>query len=128
MKPTCTMHLSIIDQHYALSYITPLFDTQAPTCFGIHMPTSGSFSCPRVRVKVEMCMLFVIYCEYWWPVCTGCCYSSQLDNITHGTTTTSAHRPPTFTVYDKQHKHFYFKVTHEDIRSSLKMEYGCRNM
>jgi hypothetical protein len=30
--------MSIIDQHYALSYITPLFDTQAPTCFGIHVP------------------------------------------------------------------------------------------
>jgi hypothetical protein len=39
--------LSIIDQHYALSYVTPLFDTLAPTCFGIHVPSSGSFSCPR---------------------------------------------------------------------------------
>jgi hypothetical protein len=27
--------------------ITPLFDTQAPTCFGMHVPSSGSFSCPR---------------------------------------------------------------------------------
>jgi hypothetical protein len=36
-----TVHcLSVIDQHYALSYITPLFDTQAPTCFGIHVPSS----------------------------------------------------------------------------------------
>jgi hypothetical protein len=34
-------------QHYALSYITPLFDTQAPTCFGIYVPSSGSFVCPR---------------------------------------------------------------------------------
>jgi hypothetical protein len=39
--------LSINDQHYALSYITPLFDMQTPTCFGIHVPSSGSFSCPR---------------------------------------------------------------------------------
>jgi hypothetical protein len=37
--------LSIIDQHYAL-IITPLFDTQAPTCFGIDVPSSGSFLCP----------------------------------------------------------------------------------
>jgi hypothetical protein len=32
------------------------------------------------------------------------------------------------TVYDKQHNHFCFHVTHEDIRSSLKMAHGCRNM
>jgi hypothetical protein len=37
--------LSIIDQHYAL-IITPLFDTQAPTCFSIHVPSSGSFLRP----------------------------------------------------------------------------------
>jgi hypothetical protein len=29
---------------------------------------------------------------------------------------------------EKQHKHFCFHVTHEDIRSSLKMAHGCRNM
>jgi hypothetical protein len=39
--------LSITDQHYALTYITPLFDTQAPTCFDIHVPFSGIFLCPR---------------------------------------------------------------------------------
>jgi hypothetical protein len=39
--------MSIIDQQYALSYITPLFDTQAPTCFGIYVPSSGNFSGPR---------------------------------------------------------------------------------
>jgi hypothetical protein len=36
---------SIIDQQYAL-IITPLFDTQAPTCFGIHVPSLESFFCP----------------------------------------------------------------------------------
>jgi hypothetical protein len=41
----------IIDQHYALCYITPLFDMQAPTCFGIHVPSPGSFSCPRELVE-----------------------------------------------------------------------------
>jgi hypothetical protein len=35
------------------------------------------------------------------PVC------AQLDNLTHGTTTTIAHRPPTFTVHD-YNKHFCF--------------------
>jgi hypothetical protein len=57
----------------------------------------------------------------WAHVC------AQLDNITHETTT-SAHRPPTFTVHDKQHKHFCLQVTHKDVRSSLKMAHGCRNM
>jgi hypothetical protein len=37
--------LGITDQHYVL-IITPLFDTQAPTCFGIHVPSSGSFLYP----------------------------------------------------------------------------------
>jgi hypothetical protein len=29
---------------------------------------------------------------------------------------------------NKQHKRFCFQVTHEDMRSSLKMAHGCRNM
>jgi hypothetical protein len=37
----CIAWLDIIDQHYAL-IITPLFITQAPTCFGIYVPSSGS--------------------------------------------------------------------------------------
>jgi hypothetical protein len=44
---TTSQRLSIIDPHYALSYITTLFDTQAPSCLGIHVPSSGTFSCPR---------------------------------------------------------------------------------
>jgi hypothetical protein len=39
--------MCIFYQHYALSYITPLLDTQASTCFGIHVPSSGSFLCLR---------------------------------------------------------------------------------
>jgi hypothetical protein len=42
----CIVSLSVTDQHYAL-IITTLFDTQAPTCFGTHVPSSGSYSCPR---------------------------------------------------------------------------------
>jgi hypothetical protein len=34
-------------EDYTLSYITPLFDIRAPTYFGIHVPSSGSFLCPR---------------------------------------------------------------------------------
>jgi hypothetical protein len=26
-------------------------------------------------LKADMVMLFVTYCECWWPVCTGCCSS-----------------------------------------------------
>jgi N-dimethylarginine dimethylaminohydrolase len=37
--------LSVIDQHYVL-IVSPLFDTQAATCFGSHVPCSGSFLCP----------------------------------------------------------------------------------
>jgi hypothetical protein len=61
--------LSIIDQHYVL-IIIPLLDTQAPTCFGIHVPSSGSL---LSYLKAEMVTLFVRYCECWWPVCTGSC-------------------------------------------------------
>jgi hypothetical protein len=43
----CLQLLNINDQQYALSYITHLFVTQAPTCFGIHVSSSGSFSCPH---------------------------------------------------------------------------------
>jgi hypothetical protein len=52
--------LSIIDQHYALSYITPLFDTQAPTCFGIHVPSSGSFLCPRELIESRNVYVFCL--------------------------------------------------------------------
>jgi hypothetical protein len=77
--------LSIIDQHFALSYITFLFDTQAPTRFGIHVSSSGSFVCLCEFLKEEMFMLFVMYCECWWPVCTGCCgfVCYVVHNITH---------------------------------------------
>jgi hypothetical protein len=83
--------LSTADQHYALSYVTPLFDMQA------------------VQLSAR----------------------AQLHNITHRTTTTSAHRPPTLTVNDKQHKHFCFQVTYEDMRSSLKWHMDaetCRSL
>jgi hypothetical protein len=39
------LSLSVIDQHNALMII-PLFNTQAPTCFGIHVPSSGSLLFP----------------------------------------------------------------------------------
>jgi hypothetical protein len=90
-----TVWLSIIDQHYALSYITPLFDTQAPTCFDIHVPSPGSFSSPRELLVVVPCVMLSIRC-------------AQLDNITHGTTTFSAHKPPTLILYNIQNKHFCF--------------------
>jgi hypothetical protein len=41
----CIVRLSITDQHYAL-IIIPLFVTKAPTCFGIHVPSSASFLYP----------------------------------------------------------------------------------
>jgi hypothetical protein len=38
--------LNINIQHYALDYITSLFNMQAPTCFGSRVPSSGSFLDP----------------------------------------------------------------------------------
>jgi hypothetical protein len=55
--------ISITDQHYAL-IITPLFNTQAPTCFGIHVPSSGSFLCPYELLEGRIGYVVVMYCEY----------------------------------------------------------------
>jgi hypothetical protein len=74
-----TTVLSIIDQHYALSYITSLFDTQAPTYFGIHMPSSESFLCPHELLEIGnvyvVCSVLwmLVACVHWCTVnvCTG---------------------------------------------------------
>jgi hypothetical protein len=42
----CTARRSINKQHYALNYITSLFNIQAPTCFGSSLQSSGSFLDP----------------------------------------------------------------------------------
>jgi hypothetical protein len=109
----CIVWLSVIDQQYAPSSLTPLFYMQAPTHFSTHVPSSGSFSCPcelpeSRNVYVVFHILWVLVaCVHWllW-LHVLCCPAehifAQLDNITHGTTTTSAHRPPTLTVYDTQ--------------------------
>jgi hypothetical protein len=66
------------------------------------VPSSGSFLCPYELLEGR----------------TGYVV------ITHETTTTSAHRQPTLTVYDKQHNQFCLQVTHKDIGRSLKMAHG----
>jgi hypothetical protein len=52
----CLVPMGVIDQHYAL-IITPLFITQAPTCFGIHMPSSGSVLFAYELLKRQKCLL-----------------------------------------------------------------------
>jgi hypothetical protein len=42
----CIARLSINNQHYALDYITSLFNMQAPTCFSSRVTSSGSFLDP----------------------------------------------------------------------------------
>jgi hypothetical protein len=42
----CIARLSINNQHYALHYITSLFNMQAPTCFGSNLPSSENFLDP----------------------------------------------------------------------------------
>jgi hypothetical protein len=65
-----TYNLRKIDQHYAL-IITPLFDTQAPTCFGNHVPSSGSFLCPYAlpegRNGYVVCQVLgmLVACVHW---------------------------------------------------------------
>jgi hypothetical protein len=48
--------LGIIDQHYAL-IIIPLLITQAPKCFGINMPSSGSvlYLCELLERQKWLC-------------------------------------------------------------------------
>jgi hypothetical protein len=70
MLVPCIILLSIIDQHYAL-IITPLIDTQAPTCFGIHVPSSGSFLCTyelfegRIGYVVCRVLWMLVACVHW---------------------------------------------------------------
>jgi hypothetical protein len=46
--------------------------------------------------------------------------SAKLDNVTHETTTASAHRPPTFTVHDYNITISAFQVIQKDTGRSLK--------
>jgi hypothetical protein len=39
----CITKSIINNQHYALNCTTPLFNIQAPTCFGNSLPSSGNF-------------------------------------------------------------------------------------
>jgi hypothetical protein len=84
----CVVCLRIIDQHYTLT-ITPLFDTLAPTCFGIYVPSSGSFSCPNEllegRIDYAVCLRQVAY------------INSHIHCI----------------LLDKQHNQFCLQVTHK---------------
>jgi hypothetical protein len=53
---------------------------------------------------------------------------AQLDKVTHETTTSGAHRPPTFTVHDYNTTITAFQVTHKEKGRSLRMACICRNM
>jgi hypothetical protein len=103
-------HELTVNKHCAL-IIAPLFVTQAATCFGIHVPSSGSFLCPYELLE-SLKQFVVMYCKCWWAVCTGCCsfvcYVVQL----RGT-----HRPPTFTVHDRQHNRFCLSSNSEGYRT-----------
>jgi hypothetical protein len=43
------------NQQYALNFTTPLFNIQAPTCFGSGLPSSGSFldSSELLEMQIE---------------------------------------------------------------------------
>jgi hypothetical protein len=87
MLVPCIVLLSIIDQRYAL-IIIPLFDTQAPTCFGIHVPSSGSFLCPfkltEGRISYVVChvlrmLVAFVHWLLWFSVL--CCPAERIQGV-----------------------------------------------
>jgi hypothetical protein len=50
----CIARRSTNNQHYALNYITPLFNIQAPTCFGNSLPSSGGFLDPSDLLEMQI--------------------------------------------------------------------------
>jgi hypothetical protein len=77
------------------------------------VPIASSFRVilPTVIMQMLPCFLY-----HWGRFhISGVCYvvqliaCAQLNNITHDTTTTSAHRPPTFTVHDYSKPFLPFK-------------------
>jgi hypothetical protein len=61
----CIVRFGITDQHYALT-VTLLFITQAPTCFSILMPSSGSVLYPSKLLERQKwwCCSLKIYHGY----------------------------------------------------------------
>jgi hypothetical protein len=50
----CNARRSRNNQHYALNCTTPLFNIQAPTCFGSSLPSSGSFFPPSELLEMQI--------------------------------------------------------------------------
>jgi hypothetical protein len=64
------------NQHYALDYITSLFNIQAPTCFGSRVPFSGSFldPCELLKKQNNYVVNHIMYHKCYVacvPVCCG---------------------------------------------------------
>jgi hypothetical protein len=57
------------NQQYALISTTTLFYTLAPTCFGISLPSSGSFLDPSelLEIKIDLVVNHIMLVK--WPVC-----------------------------------------------------------
>src|SRR5215475_5965013 len=96
----CIARLRLITNtvHWVISI--SLFDMRAPTCFGIRVPSSGSFSSPcELHEKSNS---RVVHHKTWsYVVCV--------------------HRPHNSTLYNELHCCSTFHVTRKDLRSSLKM-------
>src|SRR5215510_11308446 len=88
--------------HWVISIC--LFDMRVPTCFGIRVPSSGSFLCP---------------CELHENSRAVCCVYQLSGKRSKQYYNKSAHGPHNSTSYDTLHCNFH--VTHKDIGSSLKM-------
>src|SRR5215510_5780737 len=108
------LHIKINTVHWVISIC--LFDMWASTCFGIHVPSSGSFLSPcELHEKSNSHVVHRITWNYVACVRLFLLYKKL-------------HRPHNNTLYDELHGCSNFHVTHKDSESSLKMAHGCQNM
>jgi hypothetical protein len=103
----CIIRRSRNNQHYALNFTTPLFNTLAPTCFGSRLPSSGRFLDPSELLEIQI----------EWV--------GKHNRRNHDT---PAHRSHNHTLYDIPPIRSVFQVTQTDPRSSLMIAVYCRNM
>jgi hypothetical protein len=74
----CIARRSINNQHYALIYITSLFNVQAPTCFGSSLPSSGGLLDPCGLLEQIGGIVL------WFPAGSYTTYLFCISNNSHG--------------------------------------------
>jgi hypothetical protein len=69
MLVPCIVRRSRNNQHYSQIYITALFSTLAPSCFGSSLPSSGSFWIRLSYMKIQIDLVVYRIILVKWPVC-----------------------------------------------------------